>query len=188
MKMGMVSTEFEARAADALKALFTRISAIKLIELKREPQPVDGVGTILAHPAGISATWLARIEIYGHIHTLACQLSSGGEPIQLHAALRERQIGSASEIAGEIPVVIAPYLSLAAQAFCKQHKIGYLDFEGNARLTVGDFFIVMRSLPRNPAARISVAARESLERSSAEIIFPGALPKVAKQPPFALSA
>ena len=185
MKMGMVLTEFEARSADALKALFTRISAIKLIELKREPQPV----LILARPEGISATLLARIEIYGHIHTLACQLNSSGELIQLSAAPRERQTGFASEAADAVPVVVAPYLSPAAQAFCKQNKTSYLDFEGNARLTVGDFFIVMRSLPRNPTARTSGAARESLERSSAEIMFPGALPKVAnKQPPLALSA
>lgn len=201
MKMGAVSTEFEACAADALRALLGRFSAIKLIELQHESQP--GCGFTAIH---------ARIEICGHRHTLACQAHPHGEPARLRAAfcevqdrlpesqdsLREsqdslpeaqdssRQVRRAAApfAADAIPVVIAPYLSPEAQALCKQNKIGFLDFQGNARLTVGDFFIVMRSLPRKAATRVSAAAphssaRAALDpaRTSVDPIFANALPK-----------
>ena len=80
MKMGAVSTEFEARAADALRALLGRFSAIKLIELQHESQP--GCGFAAIH---------ARIEICGHRHTLACQAHPHGEPARLRAAFCEVQ-------------------------------------------------------------------------------------------------
>ncbi|HEY1804613.1 MAG TPA: hypothetical protein VGG45_09030 [Terracidiphilus sp.] len=171
MKMGTVLTDFEARAASALKALFERISAIKLLDLKHESK--GGFGDVI----------LARIDLYGHRHTLACVANPDCQPAQACAALRE--LGSADAI----PFVIAPYLSREAQSFCKQNQIGFLDFEGNARLTVGDFFIVMRSVPRDVEARASVPIRKSPARASVDLIFPNTLPKVAtKQPPLALSA
>jgi hypothetical protein len=177
MKTGTVLTEFEARAADALRALLGRFSAIELIDLKHESQPGGG------------SAILARIRICGHSHTLACELNSNGEPSKLRALLRENQTFAAPLAADTIPVVIAPYLSPEAQALCKQNKTGYLDFEGNGRLTVGDFFIVMRSLPREAASRASAAPQKSPTRSAVDPIFPNALPKISrKQPPMALSA
>ncbi len=172
MKMGTVLTDFEARATDALRALLGRVSAIKLIELKHESRP------------GRFAAILARISIYGHSHTLACEADPMVDPARLRAVLREVQNSPASLAADFIPVVIAPYLSPEAQALCKRNRVGFLDFGGNARLNVGDFFIVMRSLPRKAATRVSAAAphssaRAALDpaRTSVDPVFANALPK-----------
>jgi hypothetical protein len=180
-----VSTKLETRAAEALRSLLGRVSAIKLIELKRESdlkhesdlkcesqlrreselkresylkceselnreaQPSGRSATFLAQPGGTSTLW-AKIDIFGHAHTLACALIPGGEPSQLRVLLRglprELDAGVAPLTADAVPFVIAPYLSPEAQALLKQSSIGFLDLEGNARLNVGEIFIGMRSL------------------------------------------
>lgn len=189
MKTVAISTEFAARAADALKALLGRFSAIKLIELKHESQHAGDFAAILARPVGISATLLARIEIYGHSHTLACEVDPSGDPARLRAVLRKRQAFAQPIAADSIPVVVAPYLSPEAQALCKQNKIGFLDFVGNARLTVGDFFIVMRSLPREGATRVFATPQKLPAHTAIDPIFPSVLPKISrKHPAVALSA
>jgi hypothetical protein len=175
-------TELESRAAEALAALLGRISAIKLLdpirflEMKCESWP-DGrsSGTlshriqarpISAHPIQTSPiqtspiqacriptrTIIAQIDVYGHRHTLACEVYPDGDPGRLRAAFRQSQRVAQPISSDATPVLIAPYLSPEAQDLCKQSKGGFLDFEGNARLTVGEVFIVMRSLPGNSAA------------------------------------
>jgi hypothetical protein len=178
MKTATVLTEFEARAADALRTLLARFSAIKLIELKHESQRAGGAAAILA-----------RIEIYGHSHTLACEADSKVEPARLRAVLREKQAFAAPLAADTIPVLIAPYLSPEAQELCKQNNVGFLDFVGNARLTIADFFIVMRALPREGATRVSATPQKLSAHIAVDPIFPDALPKISrKHPAIALSA
>jgi hypothetical protein len=51
------------------------------------------------------------------------------------------------------PVLIAPYLSPEAQTLCKERDAGFLDLEGNARLSPGEVFIGKRSMNvHRPAA------------------------------------
>ena len=166
MKTGTMLTDFESRAAHALKSLLGRVSAIRLIELKHQSQP-GGFGRIMA-----------RISIYGHSHTLACDANPNVEPARLRRALREAQNSAGPIAADAIRLVIAPYLSPEAQALCKENQIGFLDFEGNARITVGDFFIVMRALPRNGATRVSAAPAKSPARVVIDPIFTEALPNI----------
>jgi hypothetical protein len=172
-----MSTEFESRAADELRALLARFSAIKLVELKHESQ------------SGKSTALLARVSVYGHSHTLACDLNSSGDPARIRAAFRVPRAVAAPHPADAVPVLIAPCLSPEAQALCKERQIGFLDFEGNARLTVGDFFIVMRSMPRAAAARVSAVQPDLPALVAVDPLFPNVLPKVpGKQPSLALSA
>ena len=170
MKTATVSTEFEPRAADALRAVLGRFSAIKLIEIRQESRPGDGFAAIFA-----------RISICGHGHTLACEAHPHCEPARLLAMSGEKQKPSALLAPDAIPVFIAPYLSPQAQALCKQNKIGFLDFEGNARLTVGDFFIVMRSLPRDAATRVSTAPKKLPTQPAIDPIFPNDVPMVHRK-------
>jgi hypothetical protein len=170
MKTGTVLTEFEARAADALRALLARFSAIRLIELKHESRPGRGFAAITA-----------RISINGHSHTLACEAGPNGKPARLRAVLRQLETGAAHLAAHAIPVVIAPYLSPESQALCKESKTGFLDFEGNARLTVGDFFIVMRSLPSDAATQVTTAPQKLPARLAVDPMFPNALPKFPRK-------
>ncbi len=170
MKTATVLTEFEARAADALRSLLARFSVIKLLELKHQSQPGGGFAAITA-----------RISIDGHSHTLACEADPKVESGRLRAKLREAHSSPSPLAADAIPVVIAPCLSPDTQALCKQNKIGFLDFEGNARLHVGDFFIVMRSLPRAAATRVTSAPQKLPARIAIDPIFPNALPKFPRK-------
>ena len=178
MNTGTVLTEFETRAAEALTALLGRVSAIKLRKLQCGSQPRSRFTAILAH-----------IEVFGHSHILACEADPFGDTDQLRAMLREWRGDAASLAADLTPVLIVPHLSPETQAICKQSQIGFLDLEGNARLSVGEVFIGMRSLPRDEATRVSAALHTSPARSAASSIPPKGLPKFSrKQAEAALSA
>jgi hypothetical protein len=151
MKMDTVSIELETRAAQALAALLGRVSAIKFREMKFQTLPRGRSSDTTARRIQ-ARTIIAQIDVYGHRHTLACEVFPDGDPVRLRAALRECQASAAPVHSDATPILIAPYLSPEAQELCKQSKAGFLDFEGNARLTVGEVFIVMRSLPGNSAA------------------------------------
>ena len=141
MKTDRAATEFEVRAAEALKALLEQVSAVKLKEMKSEP------------PApGRAAEILVQIDVYGHSHTLACELNADTRPSKVRASLRKLQDCAAHLASEATPVFIAPYLSPEAQALCKESPAGFLDLEGNARLSLGEVFIGKRSIRQQPAA------------------------------------
>jgi hypothetical protein len=130
------STELEMRAADALRALLGRISGARLRELTWVPRR-------RSH----TVKFVAQVEVFGHAYTLACGVHASEDASQLHTALRHLQQTAADLAADATPVLIAPRLSPEAQAICKETRVAFLDLEGNARLFVGEVFIVMRSLP-----------------------------------------
>lgn len=178
MKTVNVPTDFERRAAQALTALLDGVSAIKLLELKCESQP-----------GGPFRAIRARVDVLGHTHTLACEVDSGADWGHLRALLRDLEAGAQSLPDDATPLIIAPYLPPKVQALCKESKTGFLDFEGNARLTVGEFFVVMRSLPRDAASRASAIRSGSSARSDMNSLFPKDAPNFScKQPQVAVSA
>ncbi len=135
MKSDWAANELEARATEALKSLLEQVSAVKLKEMKRESGARGRAAEILAH-----------IDIYGHSHTLACEVNADARPSKVRASIKKLQ-DCAAHLAGETTLVlIAPYLSPEAQTLCKQSHAGFLDLEGNARLSVGEVFIGKRSM------------------------------------------
>jgi hypothetical protein len=145
MKSDWAANELEARAAEALKSLLEQVSAVKLKEMKRESPTRGDAPEIVAH-----------IDIYGHSHTLACEVNGDTRPSKVRASIKKLQ-DCAAHLAGETTLVlIAPYLSPEAQALCKQSHAGFLDLEGNARLSVGEVFIGKRSMRVQPAAQVQV--------------------------------
>lgn len=153
MKTAIALTELESRAVAALTSLLGRLSAIRIQQIDRQ-----------SSSSGQSAAIFARILVFGHSHTLACRLSPHAEPARLRAALSELDSHSASLPVDTTPVLIAPSLSHQAQALLKEHRAGFLDLEGNARLTVGEIFIGMRSLPARAAAQPSAAHHKLPDR------------------------
>jgi hypothetical protein len=141
MKTDRAATELEVRGTEALKALLNQVSAVKLKEMKHET-PVRGR----------TAEILVHIDIYGHSHTLACEVNADTRPSKVRASLRKLQDCAANLACEATPVLIAPYLSPEAQALCKESHAGFLDLEGNARLSLGEVFIGKRSLHLHPAA------------------------------------
>jgi hypothetical protein len=141
MKTDRAANELEVRAAEALKSLLGQVSAVKLKEMKRESGARGRAAEILAH-----------IDIYGHSHILACEVNADARPSKVRASIKKLQ-DCAAHLAGDTTLVlIAPYLSPEAQALCKESHAGFLDLEGNARLTLGEVFIGKRSLRQRPAA------------------------------------
>jgi len=141
MKSDCAANELEARAAEALKSLLEQVSAVKLKEMKRESRARGRATEILAH-----------VDVYGHSHTLACEVNADTRPSKVRASIKKLQ-DCAAHLAGETtPVLIAPYLSPEAQALCKESHAGFLDLEGNARLSLGEVFIGKRSMRLHAAA------------------------------------
>ncbi len=150
MKAKSSIDELEAKATEALRSLLGQVSVIKLKDIHRE--------------AGGAV--LARIDVLGHSHTLACDVQPNARPDALRTALRTRK--SSREAATK--VVIAPYLSPEAQQICKENQAGFLDLEGNARLALGEFFIGKRALSR----KAPVAAHSGRPAGTARAHTPAA--------------
>ncbi len=122
--------EMEIRAADALGTLIDQVPAIKLEDIKVEPPGPD---------RGIDI--LARVNVSDRPHVLVCQLKASGQPRHVRMALLQLRNYIAHFGNEAIPILIAPYLSPEAQALCREHEVGFLDLEGNARLVFDSVFI-----------------------------------------------
>ena len=142
MKTDRAATELEVRAAEAL-----RVAAGA--GFRRQAQRDEDASRRRA--AAPRKSWCISTS-YGHSHTLACEVNADTRPSKVRASLKKLQ-DCAAHLAGETtPVLIAPYLSPEAQALCKESHAGFLDLEGNARLSVGEVFIGKRSMRQQPAA------------------------------------
>jgi hypothetical protein len=160
MRSNIASIELQVRAAEALRSLLGQVSVIKVKEMRRE-----------GHVEGRSVEILADTDVFGRTHLLACGISAHGDLAELREVLRALRDDAASIAGNATLVVIAPFLSPEAQQLCKENEAGFLDFEGNARLTIGEVFIGMRSLQsqainRSPA-QCARPVRSSSHRSIA---------------------
>jgi hypothetical protein len=125
----------KVRAADALKAFLGQVSTIHLNQILLEPSSTRN-----------SCDLLASIEVLGHPHTLACSVTPEGRSRQALLALEGLRNQPALP-ATWMPLLIAPHLSQEMQSRCKESQIGFLDFDGNARLVMEEVFIVKRAMP-----------------------------------------
>ncbi len=66
---------------------------------------------------------------------------ANGQPRHLRLALWDLSNAIRRECPDAIPLLIAPFLSPASQALCKEHQVAYLDQQGNARLVFDGVFI-----------------------------------------------
>lgn len=142
--------DLEDRAIDALRALLGEVSVVKLKEVRREANRSTGdIGLV------------AKVDVLGHSHTLACRINTSAQPEKLRSSLRKLRDGAAQRDEAATPVIIAPYLSPEAQALCKECHAGFLDLEGNARIALGEVFIGKRSIgphvPQPPADSLAKA-------------------------------
>ena len=131
---------FENEAIEALRETLNQISVIKIKEIEVEDYRPRGERSIIA-----------RVEIYGHAHTLVCKIVEDCGNRELLRAFRELHKLHARFPKGSTLVLIAPILSDAAQDMCRENNTGFLDLEGNARLYLDEVFIVKRSVsPHKP--------------------------------------
>ena len=132
--------DMERQAAQALRLLLEQVPAIKLLDLEHEAPGPDQRPDIVAH-----------IDVSGKRHALVCEVKSTGQPRHVRMALLELRNSMAHQAQDATPVFIAPYLSPDAQELCREHEIGFLDLEGNARLVFDGIFIE-RQVANKPVA------------------------------------
>ena len=120
----------EDGAVAALEALLRQVPAITLVGIDQEEKlPNRGVD------------FVAHVDTPAGRHALVCEVKSAGQPRHVRmASLRLRDYIARHEH-GATPVFIAPYLSPETQALCRKESLGFLDFEGNARLLFDTVFI-----------------------------------------------
>ena len=126
----------EAQAVEALKTALQGVSAIKLKEVRIRSGERRGGKNIVA-----------SIDIYGHHQVLICKVKEGCEILRVRRGLQELRILARDRAGESTPIIIAPVLSAEAQALCRQRNASFLDLAGNARLVLGEVFIIRHSLP-----------------------------------------
>lgn len=130
MKIGN-PVKIELQAAKALRLLLKQVPAIGHLDVQQERH----------RSAGYKADLIARFDVSGDRHTLVCEVKPNGQPRHVRPALLELRDYAERRANGVIPVFIAPYLSVEAQALCREYDVGFIDLEGNARLVFGGIFI-----------------------------------------------
>lgn len=111
---------------------------------KRLPGDLSAGFMVLIQPSGPA-------ESFGPTRRLVCELRSAGQPrLAREACLSLMEIVQADQ--HSYPIFIAPYISPAAAAICKQYKTGYLDLAGNCLLAFDSVFIQKQGFPNPNAA------------------------------------
>lgn len=145
MKTISTRQELTIRAAEALRAVLAEVSGTTVREISH-PSPE-------ARSAG---TFTASVDVYGSCHTLACEIAPDGQPAHLRALIDELRDSIERTHTAATPVIIAQHISDEARAVCRENRAGFLDLEGNARIALGEVFILKRTIPH--VARRSVAS------------------------------
>jgi hypothetical protein len=132
MKATRIPNEMETKAAEALNALLHQVSSIKTRDIKFQP-------------ARRKSDILADIDVLGRSHRLVCNVADG-RPDDVKRALQKLRTCADGKKDDATPVLIAPYLSAQDREMCAKNRIGFVDLQGNARLTVDEVFIGKRSV------------------------------------------
>lgn len=137
LKDGHSVKDLERRAEGVLRALLMQVPAIHLENIEHPEPNDDGVDL------------RARLSVAGRPHVLICEVKGNGQPRFVRMSSLQLRHAIAHSESGATPLLIAPYLSVEAQKICRDQGIGYLDFEGNARLAFDSVFVerVMTTKP-----------------------------------------
>ncbi len=113
-----------------------------LLELLAQVPAIRGVEPVLSRAwdaSGIDA--LVGLQLEERLQPLACAVLANGQPRHVRLALWELTHAIQRDCPDAIPLLIAPFLSPASQALCKEHQVAFLDQQGNARLVFDGVFI-----------------------------------------------
>jgi len=143
MKTISTRQELTIRAAEALRAVLAEVSGTKVREISHPSSNTRSAGA-----------FTASVDVYGSRHTLACEIAPDAQPAHLRALLQELRDNVDRSHTAVTPVIIAPHISDEARAVCNENRAGFLDLEGNARIALGEVFILKRTIPH--VARRSV--------------------------------
>lgn len=128
-------------AAERMKALLSSVPFVSVEGVEREGfDPEDQ-----RH-----ADLVFDLKANGRSHRIVCEVKSSGQPRIVRSAIDELRRFLQPKRRDAYGVVVAPYISPAAQEICREEGFGFLDLEGNCRLVFGGVFIE-RAVPTSPA-------------------------------------
>lgn len=155
MKTIAMSNELGIRAKEALTALLRQASTIEMKGIEERKTP----------DLSRQTEFVVQITVLGRTKTLACKVTPSGESRAVRKALREFEDDAARFHANAMPVIIAPYLPPESRELCIESNTGFVDFEDNARMILGEMFIAKRSMPRREYHAETLPLAASLEIS-----------------------
>lgn len=141
------------RESSALESL----ALAKLRELL-QPVPFVSLGAQSYAPAGAAGTWRPDFSIDlqadGEIWALICEVKTDGQPRYVRGAALQlkdyvQRFASADARVRPYAVIVAPFISPASAAICKEVGVGFADLAGNCHLAFGRVYIE-RSAAENP--------------------------------------
>lgn len=140
LKASQSMKDVEHQAARTLRQLLEQVPAIQLLDIEHES----------LHPS-FAVDIVAHIGVAGARRVLVCEVKSSGQPRHVRTALLQLRNYIAHQAPDATPLFIAPYLTLEAQALCREQGVGFLDFEGNT-LLVFDGIFIERQVASKPVA------------------------------------
>lgn len=132
--MNMSEIVNEQEAEQRLRALLQGMNSVNEIDVERQIMTADiGIDLIVSFRRNKTR------------HQLIVEVKSNAEPARVRQSIWQLQ--SAAEAYGKDArtLLAAPYISPASQQICRENGVGYLDFAGNAYLSVGGLDIDHRT-------------------------------------------
>ncbi|WP_022674359.1 type IV toxin-antitoxin system AbiEi family antitoxin [Novosphingopyxis baekryungensis] len=132
--MNTRETVNEEQAEHRLRALLQQMDSVRDINVAHEVMSADmGIDLVVSFRRGKSR------------HKLLVEVKANAEPARVRNAIW--QLHSAAETYGAdaYTMLAAPYISPASRQICRESGIGYIDFAGNAYLSVGGLEIDHRT-------------------------------------------
>lgn len=132
----------EQRAVEALRTALGEAPGLTVLDIEAGNDIQD-----------MSVDLVCHVDFGGRRHVLVGEVKSSGQPRYVPKALLQLKTYVGRQQGSDLvtPVFIAPYLSEDARALCTENGVGYLDFEGNARIVFPGFFM-MRTVEGKPPA------------------------------------
>lgn len=130
LKVDKLMNKTELQGREALESLLSQIPVIGIRDVQWERPLASQEVDLIVH-----------LQTAEQPYQLFCDILPSGQPRYVNHALlkmREEVTRGGPEV---VPILIAPYFSPATRDVCQQNHVGYLDLEGNARISFGSVFI-----------------------------------------------
>lgn len=119
------SVNAERKALEAIADFLDGVSNLQLDGIEHDDMPS-------LRGAGID--FLIHSQLGSKPLLLAVNMKASGQPRNVRDAAFRLQRYRREGRSDAIPAVMAPYLSPQARNVCREEEVGYLDFQGNARI------------------------------------------------------
>lgn len=132
--MNASDTVNEDEAERALRALLQRMETVRDVDVARQIMASDSaIDLVVSFRRGKTT------------HKLLIEVKANAEPARVRNAIW--QLRSAARAYGDnvYPALAAPYISPASRQICQENGIGFIDFAGNAYLSIGGLEIDHRT-------------------------------------------